>query len=610
MCGIAGWVDYAADLRGQRETAEAMTASMRLRGPDAGGTWLSEHAAIGHRRLAIIDPVGGAQPMAAGDVVLTYSGEVYNYRELRTELRAAGHEFRTESDTEVVLRAYLEWGAEMVDRLNGMYAFGIWDGAIQELLLVRDRMGVKPLFYYPLADGVLFGSEPKAILANPNARRAINPVGFCAFLILSANMQGETPFAGMYELQPGEILRCSHGGIRKQRYWRLESRPHEDDEATTVQTVRDLLDDIVARQLKSDVPLCMLLSGGLDSSALTAIAQTANGNGGVRSFAIDFAGQADAHRDDDLRTTDDAPYVRAMVEHLGCTHDDIVLDTARLCDPDTRRSVLRAWDLPTHLGDMDVSLYLLFEAIRDHSTVAISGEAADEVFGGYPWVHDQATLELPLFPWMGYQMLRGTPSPFSLFDPDLLQRLKLYEYLMGSYQDALAEVPRLDGEEGHDARMREVAHLDLTRFVRSLLDRKDRTSMAVGLEVRVPFCDHRLVEYVFNTPWSMKSVDGQEKTLLRKAVGDLLPDAVRQRPKAAFPATLDTRYDDMLRAQLREIVEDPDAPARPLIDLEAVRAVATGADEGGNGTWGRLRAEGVVRTNSWLEEYDLDMSAL
>ncbi|HEX8646187.1 MAG TPA: asparagine synthase (glutamine-hydrolyzing) [Thermoleophilaceae bacterium] len=615
MCGIAGWVDYARDLTTEADTARAMTREMALRGPDDEGLWLSEHAAIGHRRLAVIDIEGGKQPMVdpSGQVVLTYSGEVYNYRELRDELRARGHEFATESDTEVVLRSYLEWGAELVDRLNGMYAFAIWDGRSEELLLVRDRIGVKPLFFYELPDGILFGSEPKAILANPLVRRKIDTTGFCGFLTGSPT-PGRTPFTGVHDLKPGRLLRASRDGIDVRTYWKLESRPHEDDLPETIANVRSLLEDIVSRQLVSDVPLCMLLSGGLDSSVLTALAQRAvNGDGHpgeLRSFAVDFEGYAENFRPDDMRDTPDRPFVHDVAQHVGSRHRDIMLGTDDLFDPETRRSVLHAWDLPYHLGDMDISLFLLFRAIREHSTVAISGEAADEVFGGYPWIHDEAALNMPIFPWMAAAIGGGAPPPFSLFDPGLIERIKLGEYLMGLYSDSVAKVPHLDGEEGEERKMREVMHLHLTRFVRNLLDRKDRTSMAVGLEVRVPFCDHRLVEYVFNAPWSMKKCDGREKSLLRKATEDLLPQSVLDRRKAVFPATQDPRYDMGLRAELKRILDSDDEPVRPYLDLGTAREVADEVVEHVTSPWPRLRIESVVRMNLWLKEYDVDMSGL
>jgi asparagine synthase (glutamine-hydrolysing) len=614
MCGIAGWIDYKRDLTSERETAEAMTRTMSLRGPDDEGLWLAPRAAIGHRRLAVIDIEGGRQPMVAeGDVVLTYSGEVYNYRELRGELKAKGHPFATESDTEVVLRAYMEWGVDLVHRLNGMYAFAVWDGRTEELLLVRDRLGIKPLFYYPLADGILFGSEPKAILANPLTERRIDDAGFCGFLIGSPR-PGRTPFSGLRDLEPGHHLRFSRDGVRDTEYWRVEARPHEDDLPTTIATVRELLDDIVTRQLVADVPRCVLLSGGLDSSAIAAFAQrgldrTSPGDR-IRSFAVDFEGYAENFRPDYNRDTPDRPYAHAVAESVGCVHQDITLDTDDLFAAETRRAVLHAWDLPYHLGDMDISLYLLFKAIRGHSTVALSGEGADEVFGGYPWIHDEQALELPIFPWMAPAIYSGSPPLFSLFSPELIDRLQLGQYLLDFYSDSVAEVPRLDGEPEGERKMREVMYLHLTRWLRLLLDRKDRMSMASGLEVRVPFCDHRLVEYVFNAPWSMKKSDGREKSLLRQAVQDLVPEVVLQRRKAGFPATQDAEYDLGLKAELGRIVKNSDEPARCLLDLDASRTAAEEPVQEATSSFPRLRLESAVRTNLWLKEYQVDVGAL
>jgi asparagine synthase (glutamine-hydrolysing) len=613
MCGIAGWVDFTKDLRAERDTAQAMTDSMSLRGPDDGGLWLSEHAAIGHRRLAVIDPPGGAQPMVEDEVVLTYSGEVYNHSELRAELTSAGHTFRTHSDTEVVLRAYLQWGVELAHRLNGMYAFAIWDGRSEELLLVRDRLGVKPLYYHPLPGGLLFGSEPKAILANPLVARAVDPAGFCASLTMLPDPEGRTPFRDILDLHPAHHLRCTRAGVERRRYWALEARPHEDDLPRTIATVRELLEDIVERQLVSDVPLCSLLSGGLDSSVLTALGQRAAGRDGgrLRSFAVDFSGYAENFQADAYRETADRPYVHEMVRHVGCEHLDITLDNGEMLDPATRAAVMRAWDMPNHLVDLDLSLYLLFRAIREHSTVAISGEAADEIFGGYPWMDDPAVLQIPIFPWMVEGILRGGPPMYSLFDPELIESLKLGEYVVNLYNDSLAAVPRLDGEEGEEARMREVIHLHLNASLRRLLDRKDRMSMAVGLEVRVPFCDHRLMEYVFNAPWSMKKCDGREKSLLREATADLLPETVLQRKKAGFPSTQDIRYDRAARVELERILggEDDD-PILPHLDVQATRALIDEPLEEVPTTAARFRVENVLRTNAWLKEYQLDLGGI
>lgn len=619
MCGIAGWVDFERDLGCERATAQAMTDTMAPRGPDGDGLWLSEHAAIGHRRLAVIDPPGGRQPMVERDAVLTYSGELYNYRELRRELEAAGHAFKTQSDTEVVLHAYLEWGEGMVERLNGMYAFAVWDGAAQELLLVRDRLGIKPLYYYLAGGGLLFGSEPKAVFANPLTARVADPIGLCGFLTLTHTPDGRTIFRDLYDLPPGHCARFSREGLRKRCYWKLQARPHEDDLPTTIAKVRELLEDIVARQLVADVPLCMLLSGGLDSSALTALAQRASiasGGSGVRSFAVDFPGYVENFKPEPGRESADRPFVHEVADHVGCAHSDVVIDPQRLWDPAVRADVLRAWDFPSQMSDLDISLYLLFQGVKQHSTVALSGEGADEVFGGYPWTQDEAALGLPIFPWMAFEMSRAAQSgsapaasPVALYNPELVDRLKPIEYMLERYNSSLAQAPRLEGEDRQQARMREVAYLELTFVLRTLLERKDRMSMAIGLEVRVPYCDHRLVEYVFNVPWSIKKCDEREKGLLREAVADLLPESVLARRKSGFPTTQDRGYDVTLRGELKQLL-DAEAPVSPLIDRDAVRAVIEAPVGEWDGSAGRIRLDGLVRTNAWLKEYGVDLSAM
>ncbi|MFJ2716256.1 asparagine synthase (glutamine-hydrolyzing) [Streptomyces sp. NPDC087437] len=580
MCGISGWVSYQRDLRPERPTVEAMNATMACRGPDAQGLWLDTHAALGHRRLAIIDLPGGVQPMSEhtpdGDVVLVYSGEAYNYTELRDELRRRGHSFHTDSDTEVVLRGYLEWGADLPEHLNGMFAFAIWDGRTDQLLLIRDRMGIKPLYYFATEDGVLFGSEPKAILANPLAPRTVGLDGLRE-LFSMAKTPGHAIWAGMREVEPGIVVTVERAGLRTRPYWQLSAAEHTDTRQDTIARVRELLEDTVRRQLVSDVPRCVLLSGGLDSSAITALAaQQLRGKETVRSFAVDFVGQSENFIPDDLRATPDTPYVHDVVRHVGTDHQDIVLDPEDLADPNVRAAAVRARDLPLGLGDLDQSLLLLFRAIRKHSTVALSGESADEVFGGYAWFHDPAARDAGTFPWLAALERQHGRGGGSLLDPELRERLDLPGYLAQRYQEALVQVPRLDSEKDPlERRMREVCYLHLTRFVRMLLDRKDRLSMATGLEVRVPFCDHRLVEYVFNTPWSMKTFDGREKSLLRAATSELLPLSVVERVKSPYPSTQDPAYVTELQVQVRELLSSGNSPALDLLDRTRLQQITT-----------------------------------
>ncbi|MFF8596800.1 asparagine synthase (glutamine-hydrolyzing) [Streptomyces sp. NPDC015220] len=559
MCGIAGWIAFQRNLEEQRPALDAMTATMVCRGPDAGGAWLSRSAVLGHRRLSVIDLEGGVQPMTVdtpdGPVAMTYSGEAYNFRELREELRRRGHAFRTASDTEVVLHGYLEWGEEVADHLDGMYALGIWDGRSDKLVLLRDRLGIKPLYVYETEDGVLFGSEAKAILAHPEVEAVVDTDGFRE-LFGFVKEPGRAVWAGMREVRPGSVVTVGRNGLREHTYWRLEVAEHRDDTGTTVRRVRELLEASVGRQLVADVPQCVLLSGGLDSSALTALAgrKLAEQGERARTFTVDFE-QPDAFRPDELRGSQDAPYAREVVGHVGTLHSDIRLDHQELANPEVRRATVTARDLPFGFGEADNSLYLLFKAIREHSTVALSGESADEVFGGYPWFHLPAVQETAMFPWVTAAGLGPKSHPTKLIDPGLLLgTLDVPGYWAQRWTDTVAQLPVVPGEDAHERRMREFCYVHLTSLLGLLLDRKDRMSMAVGLEVRVPFCDHRLVEYVFNTPWAMKTFDGREKSLLRAAVRDTLPSSVVERVKALYPHTQELRYVEELQRQVGELL--------------------------------------------------------
>jgi len=608
MCGICGWVDFDRDLgspEARRELAD-MTATMAYRGPDDEGTWVDGPVALGHRRLAIIDIQGGRQPMILKDddrptLVLVYSGETYNYRELRERLRAAGHWFDTNSDTEVVLRAHREWGSDdaraAVCELNGMFAYALWDTATRELLLVRDRLGVKPLYYYPTAHGILFGSEPKAILANSLAERAIDADGLCHALCFIPTPSNAV-FRGMREVPPGHIVRVTRDGIRQLSYWQLTRQEHVHDVPTTVQRVRELLEETIQHQLIADVPLCMLLSGGLDSSALTALAARFS-NEQIQSFSVDFVGHNDNFTPSVVHITPDRPYAQEVAKFVGTYHRDITLSSSELMEPRVRTAIHRARDLPITHGDFDSSLYLLCRAVRQHSTVALSGEAADEVFGGYYWFHDPALTHSETFPWLAG---RDLTKHLDHLNPDLLRTLDISNFVADQYHTALSEVPTLIGPRAadpHERRMREICYLSLTRHLPWLLERMDRMSMAVGLEVRVPFCDHRLVEYVFATPWAYKIFDQREKSLLRAATADLLPKSIVTRIKSGFPVTHDPTYETMLRSRFTALLNDRDAAVAPLLAVDWCRAALKATGSGVN----RLAMEQILMLEHFLTHY-------
>ncbi|MGA5499307.1 asparagine synthase (glutamine-hydrolyzing) [Streptomyces cinereoruber] len=608
MCGITGWTSYdRVPGTPPVEAVAAMTRTMACRGPDDAGLWSAPHAVLGHRRLAVIDPDAGQQPMTVEEngrtlLALTYSGEVYNHRQLRTKLRGRGHHFRTRSDTEVVLRAYLEWGPSFATRLDGMYALALWDARTRELLLVRDRLGIKPLYYCRGGGGLLFASEPKGLLAHPDVEAVVDQDGLRELLGLTKT-PGHAVYAGMHEVRPGHLIRVRDSGVREERYWALEAVEHTDDLPTTVARVRSLLSDAVERQTVADVPWGTLLSGGLDSSVVTALAVRSSTAGPLHSFHVTFEGHDRDFRPDHERADADVPFARLMADHCGTEHQEIVLPAGALSADAHLDAVVRARDLPMGLGDGDASLYLLFRAIRRQATVVLSGEGSDELFGGYWWFHDPQVVAAEWFPWLAALRVAtppGVPPREALLNPGLLKQLDLDTYRRDRYSDAVREAPRLAGEDPQERRMREMVHLHLTRSVPFLLDRKDRLSMAVGLEVRVPFCDHRLVEYVFNVPWSMKTSDGREKSLLRSAVRHLLPDTVADRVKSPYPLVQDPAYAEENRRKLTALLDRTDPAPRALIDPAAARLVL---ESHGNPEATRRAVELALSLHSWLRQY-------
>jgi len=612
MCGINGWVDWEVDLTQQRHILETMTGTLAHRGPDAAGIWLSPRAALGHRRLIVVDPSGGSQPMTRrrgnDTYTITYNGELYNTLELRQELEARGHTFYTHnSDTEVLLVAYMEWGAECIEHFNGIFAFAIWHEKEQSLFLGRDRLGVKPLFYTQRGSAFLFASELKALLAHPAVRPEVDAEGLAEVLVMGpSRTPGHGVFRGIAELRPGHCLVYNRNGIHLRRYWSLESRPHEDNLETTVARVRELFLDTVMRQLVADVPVCTFLSGGLDSSAITVLAAARfrqTGRAPLHTYSVDYAGNSRYFQANQFEPNSDEPWVKHVSDFCGTVHHQILLDTPQLVEG--LAAAIRANDLPG-MADIDSSLYLFCREVKKEATVALSGESADEVFGGYPWFHKNETLTASTFPWITMTRERAR-----LLAPELSGQIRPEEYVAARYREALDEVPRLPGEDPLNARMREIFYLNITRFMPTLLDRKDRMSMASGLEVRVPFCDHRLVEYVWNIPWEMKNCGQKEKGILRRAMAGLLPDGVLARRKSPYPKTHNPTYLAAVHAWLLRILDDPASPLHQLINHAAVRRLIQEENLVFDRPWFGQLMRGpqliahLIQVDIWLREYKI-----
>ncbi|GAB6180892.1 asparagine synthase (glutamine-hydrolyzing) [Desulfotomaculum defluvii] len=613
MCGIAGWIDQARQMSGDLRILETMTATLTNRGPDAEGYWYSDKAALGHRRLTVVDPEGGAQPMirTKGDhaFVIVYNGELYNTAELRQQLEYRGHHFLSHSDTEVLLVSYIEWGANCLEKFNGIFAFAIWDEAKETLFLARDRMGVKPLFYAQRGSAFIFASELKALLAHPLVKPEVDSDGLAEIFALGpARTPGHGIFKNVYEVRPGYSLLFKDNQIYLNRYWHLESRLHEDNLDSTTEKVRTLLEDSVQRQLIADVPVCTFLSGGLDSSALSAFAAKAFekiGSEPLHTYSVDYVDNALYFKANDFQPNDDAPWVKCMSQFLGSQHHNIIIDTSELVE--ALKIAMLARDLPG-MADVDSSLYLFCKEIKKGATVALSGECADEVFGGYPWFHREQDLMSHTFPWS-----QALSERMQILSPELNESINPLTYVATRYQETLAEVPRLPGENPVEARRREMFYLNMVWFMQTLLDRKDRMSMATGLEVRVPFCDHRLVEYVWNVPWAMKNHNGREKGLLRLALAGVLPEEILERRKSPYPKTHNPAYLTAVKEILLDVLNEPSSPLLQLINVQRVRSMLEAESDIMRTPWyGQLMTGPqlfafLYQVNTWLEEYKVSI---
>ncbi|MCM3764799.1 asparagine synthase (glutamine-hydrolyzing) [Neobacillus niacini] len=613
MCGITGWVDWRQDLTKQQDTIRKMTETLSKRGPDDSDIWSATQVALAHKRLVVVDPTGGKQPMTklknGHPYTMVYNGELYNTEDIRKELLKSGHHFESHSDTEVLLTAYIEWGEHCVDHLNGIYAFAIWDHSKQKLFMARDRLGVKPLFYKEGNGSLLFASELIAILAHPLVRTEVNREGLQEILALGpSRTPGHGVFRGIDELRPAHVLIYDKNGARIRRYWNVESKEHPHSLSETIDQVKFLVKDAVERQLVADVPVCTFLSGGVDSSAISAIASDyfkKEGRGTLHTYSIDYERNDEFFKATSFQPDQDKPWIEKMQQFLGSIHHSEVIDNNELIG--RLEDAVSVRDLPG-MADVDSSLLWFCERIKQDYTVALSGECADEIFGGYPWFYREELLEREGFPWM-----QSLEERQQLLNPSWKQKLHLKSYAMDRYQETLREVPKLDGETSLEARRREMFYLNMAWFMASLLERKDRMSMGASLEVRVPFADHRLVEYAWNIPWDMKMLNGREKGLLRKALEGVLPDDVLYRKKSPYPKTHHPEYTNLVKNKLSDILDQKSSPILELVSKQKLKDIIDSNGSSFKTPWfGQLMTGPqllayFVQLNSWLEQYKVNI---
>ena len=615
MCGIAGFcnikADYTSDLAKWHHTLDRMKEVLRHRGPDDTGELLTPGIGMAHTRLSIIDLSRGHQPITkqkfGNSYAIIYNGELYNTAELRDNLINLGYVFQTHTDTEVILTGIMAYGEDFVKELNGIFAFAVWDEANRILYLARDHFGVKPLFYTLQDNTIIFGSEIKALFEYPGIKPQIDGDGLCEIFGLGpAKSYGSGVFKNIREVLPGNILIFDERGLRQKTYWELASVPHEDDYETTVEKTSFLLYDAIKRQMISDIPICTLLSGGIDSSLVSAVAAKELKKEGLqlRTYSFDFKDNDKNFKSNSFQPTQDRPYVDIMIEHINSKHTYLECDNFDLAD--NLYPAVDARDLP-NMADVESSLLYFCKKVAAETKVTLTGECADEIFGGYPWFHRPELMNQTTFPWSV-----STDTRKLLLSQDLLHTIDIDGYVQSVYDRSVAETPRLAGEGPEDARRREIAYLNLKWFMVTLLDRMDRCSMFSGLEARVPFADHRIVEYVWNVPKEMKFKNGLVKSLLRNAGKGLIPDEILYRRKNPYPKTYHPDYERLLGSRLLDVLSEPNAPIRPLIDTNKVKQFLNSPSDYGKPWYGQLMAGPqliayLLQVNYWLEKYKIEL---
>ena len=609
MCGFVGFANLKENISSKTNIYN-MNESISKRGPDEDGYYYEEHICLGHKRLIVVDPDGGKQPMSAmkdGNLyTIVYNGQLYNTKDLRSELEENGFTFDSYSDTEVLLKSFIFWKYDVVKKLNGIFSFAIWNSKKNELFLARDHFGVKPLFYTIYNNTLVFASEIKALFKYPGIEAKLDEQSIAElFGIGPARTAGLGIFKNIYEIKPAHFGIFNESGLHIERYWKLESKVHTDSLGKTCDTVRFLLEDSISRQLVSDVPLCTFLSGGLDSSIITLYASKyckKHNLPPLNTYSVDYVDNDKNFVKTDFQPNSDNYYINLMTERLNTNHHTVVLDTPELAS--ALEDAMIARDFPG-MADVDSSLLLFCKNVKQDATVSLTGECADEIFGGYPWFFRADALNSNTFPWS-----IAITERQNLLNPQIASKVNLNNYIDYRYQESLDEVDILDEDSMETAEKRRISHLTLNWFMQTLLDRSDRMAMYNGFELRVPFCDYRLAEYVWNIPWEMKALHGREKGLLRYIMKDLLPEEIVDRKKSPYPKTWNPTYLATVKDMLTKIMNDSNAPINNLLNRNYILEILETDGKAFTRPWfGQLMTGPqlmayLCQVNMWLERYN------
>lgn len=610
MCGIVGFVNYKKDINNPVSILNEMNHSLTNRGPVEEESYISSPAYLARKKLAVVDPISGSQPMITtyneNEYSIVCNGQIYNTLEIKDTLIENGFYFKTNSDIEVLLNAFIFYGYDIVKHINGNFAFAIWNKNKEELFLARDHFGIKPLFYTITDDTLVFASELKSIFKFPNVEKILDTTGICElFGIGPAHTSGTTVFKNIFELQPAHFAIFNKYGFFTNRYWKFISKPHLDSFNETCMKVKFLLEDSIKNNLVSEVPFCSFLSGGLDSSIITAYASKyCNDNGlpTLKTFSVDYLDNDKNFVKSDFQPNSDNYYINLMVEKYKTNHTNIILDTPDLANYLEDSMIAR--DVPG-MADVDSSLLLFCKNVKPYATVALSGECADEIFGGYPWFFRDDALNSNTFPWSIALSERQ-----HLLHTDISKKINLKEYIDFRYNESLANVEILDTDSKETAEKRKISYLTLNWFMQTLLDRSDRCSMYNDFEIRVPFCDYKLAEYVWNIPWEMKAYKGREKGLLRHIMKDILPSEIINRKKSPYPKTHNPTYLKAVKNMLTKIMNNSSSPINNILNRSYILEILESNGSAFTKPWfGQLMTGPqlmayLCQVNMWLEKYE------
>lgn len=608
MCSICGTADFHNRENLNIRIVNEMGSVMKNRGPDDTNIFAGEYAILHHNRLSVMDPEKGGQPMTrtflGNKYTIIYNGEIYNSNELRERLVKKGAVFKTDCDTETVLFSYIIWGDKCPEELNGIFAFAIYDENEKKLFVARDRFGIKPFFYTLVGTTFLFSSEIKGILKHPKVDAQLDKFGLWQLLYLSpVTLNGSGVFKNISELKPAYCGYFSENGIFLKKYWSLEAKPFYDTKREAEKKVEYLVCDAIKRQLSSDVPLCAFLSGGLDSSVITSVAAQEYKSRGepLSTYSFEYEDNKKNFKSSLFQPKGDDEFAVWLAKYLKTDHTVLTAPTKKVAEYLTKSTLAR--DFPGQ-ADIDSSLLYFCEQVRKNHTVALSGECSDEIFGGYPWFYREEMLYRDFFPWIHEPKAR-----ISLFDEAFSRPDEGLEYISDIYKSTISSCSLLEDDSDAMKTSRIATKLSVDYFMTSLLERKDRMSMACGLEVRVPFADHRILEYVYNVPWELKFENGVEKSLLRNAMKKYLPDKILYRKKSPYPKTHSPVYEKLVTDMLKARLKNSNSILKNLINQKKLNELL----KSNSVTWfGQLMSKPqliawLIQLDCWLTEYKVEI---